>query len=219
MKRNSASIVLFCVGLLFVSGIFQIVYAEDNDQIVLEQPQFDRGVLLMEALKHRKSTRNFSEKELPLDVLSNLLWAAGGINRTEDKLRTAPTAHNWQEIDIYVAMKKGLYLYDYLHHRLSRVLEKDIRESVGLQDFTIDAPVSLIYISDDEKMTKSDESSRRFYEATDAGFMSQNVYLFAASEGLATVVLGWINKSALAKEMQLSDTQHVILTQPVGYEG
>lgn len=192
-------------------------FAEKPEPIQLSQPQFNRGKLLMEALKERQTNRSFSSKELPLDVLSNLLWAADGINRPEVGKRTAPSAVNWQEIDIYVAMKKGLYLYNPGKNILEPVLAQDIREFAGKQDFTKDAPVDLIYVADFSRMS-GDENKNNFYSAVDTGFVSQNVYLFCASEGLATVVLGMVDKPALAKIMGLKDKQKIILTQPVGYK-
>lgn len=193
------------------------VFAEKPEPIQLSQPQFNRGKLLMEALKERQTNRSFSSKELPLDVLSNLLWAADGINRPEVGKRTAPSAVNWQEIDIYVAMKKELYLYNPEKNTLEPILAQDIREFAGKQDFTKDAPVNLIYVADFSRMS-GDENKNNFYSAVDTGFVSQNVYLFCASEGLATVVLGMVDKPALAKIMGLKDKQKIILTQPVGYK-
>ena len=195
------------------------VSTTDLEPIELTPPQLDRGILLMQSLQERKSVRSFSPKELPLNVLSNLLWAASGINRPESGLRTTPTAVNWQEIDIYVAMKKGLYVYNPEAHRLDPVLQEDIRSQTGVQEFTQMAPVNLIYVADFSKMTgqfASDET-KVFYSATDTGFISQNVYLFCASEGLATVILGWVEKAALATVMKLRKEQKIILTQPVGY--
>lgn len=201
---------LFC--LLYGS----IISAEEMQSIKLAEPDLNRGKLLMQALKERKSMRSFNSREIPLDVLSNLLWAASGINRPKSGMRTAPTAVNWQEIDIYVAMQKGLYLYNPSKHILEPIMVEDIRDSVGKQPFTKEAPVSFIYVANFAKMSP-DPEQRAFYSATDTGFISQNVYLFCASEGLATVILGLVDKSNLKKIMKLRDEQHVILTQPVGY--
>ncbi|MFH1753942.1 MAG: nitroreductase family protein [Candidatus Omnitrophota bacterium] len=192
------------------------VFAEELKPIKLMAPQLDRGKLLMEALKDRKSERAFSERELPLDLLSNLLWAASGVNRPGSDKMTAPTAMNFKEIDIYVAMKRGLYLYIPLQNTLEPVIAEDIRAAVGIQDFTQKVPVDLIYVSDLSKMSVN-EKEKIFYSATDTGFISQNVYLFCASEGLSTVVLGWVDKPALAKRMKLKNNQMIILAQPVGY--
>jgi SagB-type dehydrogenase family enzyme len=170
----------------------------------------------MKALQNRRSTRSFSDQELPLDVLSNLLWAAGGINRAESGMRTAPSAKNQQEIDIYVAMKSGVYLYNAKTNTLDPVIPEDIRAAAGIQDFTQEAPVDLIFVADFNKMS-GDAQTKKFYAGADTGFISQNVYLFCASEGLATVVLGWFDQTALAKAMGLKAGQEIILTQPVGY--
>ncbi|MBN2121209.1 MAG: SagB/ThcOx family dehydrogenase [Candidatus Omnitrophica bacterium] len=188
---------------------------EGMEPIKLNSPDLTRGKLLMQALKERKSTRSFSSKELNLDILSNILWAAHGINRPDGR-RTSPTAVNWQEIEIYLAMEKGLYVYKPQEHLLAPVMAKDIREFTGVQDFTKDAPLNLIYVADFSKMeTKRDD--QLFYSATDTAFISQNVYLFCASEGLATVILGWVEKNKLARIMNLKKHQKVILTQPVGF--
>jgi SagB-type dehydrogenase family enzyme len=191
-------------------------FTEELTAIDLTKPQSDSGVPLMKALALRRSERSFSAKELPLETLSNLLWAAGGVNRPDSGKRTVPSAVNRQEIDIYVAMKKGLYLYNAQHHVLSPVMAGDIRRFSGVQDFTEEAPVNLIYVADFARMS-GDEDDKIFYSATDTGFISQNVYLFCASEGLSTVVLGWVDKPALAEIMNLKKEQRVILTQPVGY--
>ena len=205
---------IFLITLLVVfSSNFQ-VWAQDN--IKLSKPDLSRGKLLMQALSHRKTQRAFSEKELSLDTLSNLLWAAFGINRPDTGLRTAPSAHNWQEIDIYVAKKDGLFIYKPKKHSLEVVTPKDIRQFTGKQEFTQVAPVNLIYVADYSRMKASDKE-RDFYSAIDTGFISQNVCLFCASEGLSTVTVGWVEKPALKKLMKLKETQHIIITQPVGY--
>ena len=215
--------VFFFIITVLQGSIFpvsQAIAQEGAESIQLLEPDFERGTLLMHALKERKSTRAFSQKELPLDLLSNLLWAASGINRPESDLLTAPTAVNWQEIDIYVAMEKGLYLYNRKENVLELIMAKDIRAAVGIQDFTQIAPVNLIYVTDYAKISGQfgvGQEEKIFYSATDTGFISQNVYLFCASEGLATVVLGWIDKPVLKEIMKLREEQEIILAQPVGY--
>jgi len=207
-------VIIFAIGFFCLNNL---AVAQELKPIPLLDPNLDGGKLLVQALKERKSQRAFSEKEIPLDVLSNLLWAAFGINRPESGKRTAPSAHNAQEISIYVAKKEGLFLYNASDHLLEPIRNKDIRGLVGKQSFTQGAPVNLIYVFDQNKLKSHDNLGRIFYSAADTGFISQNVYLFCASEGLATVVLGWIDKPALSKAMGLSDHQIVILTQPVGY--
>jgi len=191
-------------------------FAEELKPVELLEPQLERGKLLMQALKERQSNRSLSDKELPLDVLSNLLWAASGVNRPDSGKRTAPSAKNWQEIDIYVAMQKGLYLYNPQKHILEPVVAKDIREFTGFQSLTRRAPLDLIYVADFSK-TDGDDQNKVFYSDVDAGFISQNVYLFCASEGLATVVLGSLDRPSLAKLMNLRKDQKIMLTQPIGY--
>lgn len=194
-----------------------LTFAQEFKPIKLLEPQTDSGKLLMQALKDRQSLRAFSNEKLPVQVLSNLLWAAFGVNRPESGKRTAPSAMNWQEIDIYVALQEGLYLYDAKSHTLNPVLEKDLRSATGSQPFVKEAPMSLIYVADFSRTGKVTEEIKNFFATVDTGFISQNVYLFCASEGLGTVVLETVDKPALAKKMGLRPDQKVILTQPVGY--
>lgn len=184
--------------------------------IELPKPQMEGGKPLMTALKERKTSREFSGEKLPIQVLSNMLWAACGVNRPDGK-RTAPTAMNKQEIDVYVALEQGLYLYDAKANTLVPVLAQDIREVTGKQPFVKDAPVNLVFVADYAKMGGMPDDAKDFYAATDTGFISQNVYLFCASEGLATVVRGYVDKPACSAAMKLRADQKVILSQTVGY--
>ena len=179
--------------------------------IKLPEPQKTGGMLLMEALNARQTQRTFSAKPLSEQQLSDLLWAAFGINRDNGK-RTAPSARNMQEISIYAALPSGLYLYQAKSNALEQISDQDVRALVGRQAFVRTAPVSLIYVSDYDTIKGESE----FYSATDTGYISQNVYLFCASEGLHTVVLGSVDKTSLQTAMKLKPSQHVILTQPVG---
>jgi SagB-type dehydrogenase family enzyme len=185
--------------------------------IKLPSPQLNGGKSLMQALKERKSERSFATKKLPLSVLSNMLWAACGINRPEAGKRTAPSAMNRQSIDVYVADSDGLYLYDAKGHTLKLIINQDIRALTGKQSFVAQAPVTLIYVADFKKMGNINDEEKNFYAATDTGFISENVYLFCASEGLGTVVRGSIERESLAKAMKLGDNQKIILAQTVGY--
>jgi nitroreductase len=184
--------------------------------IELPKPQMEGGKPLMAALKDRKTSREFSTEKLPLQVLSNMLWAANGINRPDGK-RTAPTAMNKQEIDIYVALEQGLYLYDAKANTLVPVLAEDVRAATGKQPFVKDAPVNLVFVADYAKMGSTPADQKDFYAATDTGFISQNVYLFCASEGLATVVRGYVDRPICQAAMKLRADQKVILAQTVGY--
>ncbi len=190
--------------------------AQEPSAIALPPPRTDGGKPLMQALMARSSSREFSAKPLPAEVLSDLLWAGFGINRPEDGRRTAPSARNWQEIDIYAATADGVYLYDAKANALKPVLAEDIRALTGGQDFVKDAPLNLIYVADYEKMQGSDAEKEPMAYA-DTGFIAQNVYLYCASEGLVTVVRAWIEKPALAKKIGLRPTQHITLSQTVGF--
>jgi SagB-type dehydrogenase family enzyme len=191
--------------------------AQELKPIELPQPQTEGGKPLMQALKARHTTREFKPNPLPAQVLSDLLWAAFGINRPESGKRTAPSARNWQEIDIYVAMAEGTYVYDAKAHRLNPILSGDVRAATGGQDFVKDAPVNLVYIADLAKTGDASAEGQNLYTAVDTGFISQNVYLFCASEGLATVVRGTVDRPALAKLLKLRADQKIIVAQTVGY--
>lgn len=191
--------------------------ADDLKPISLMQFQLDTGRPLMHVLKERKSSRAFSPRKLPRRVLSNLLWAANGINRPGIGGRTSPSAMNQQEIDIYVATADGFYLFDAKKQLLQPVLNQDIRALTGQQAYVQHAPVSLVFVADFAKMILTRAEDRDLYAAADAGFISQNVYLYCASEGLATVVRGTIDRAALANTMKLRPEQRIILAQSVGY--
>jgi len=171
---------------------------------------------LMKAIKERKTIREFSSEELPPQTLSNLLWAAFGINRPDSGRRTAPSALNRQEIDVYVATRAGVFLYDARDHLLVPVSSEDVRALTGTQSYFRDAPVNLIYVADMAKMGESEDMHKVFLSAADTGFISQNVYLFCASEGLATVVRASIDRPRLAEAMKLRSDQRITLAQTVG---
>jgi SagB-type dehydrogenase family enzyme len=191
--------------------------AQEAKKIILPQPQTEIGKPLMQCLKLRQSSRNFSTKPIELQDLSNLLWAANGINRTESGKRTAPSAMNNQETDIFLAMADGVYLYNPKEHALYPVISDDIRALTGKQDFVKTAPLNLIYVADYSKMGKAEEESKMLYSGADVGFIAQNVYLYCASQGLAVVVRAMIDKPALAKKLSLTKDQKIILSQTVGY--
>ena len=193
------------------------IYSQELEEIKLPAPQMEGGRPLMEVLKDRHSSREFSTEELPLQVLSNLLWAGFGINRPDSGKRTAPSAVNWQNIDIYVAMSKGLFLYDAKENILAPVLAEDIRAATGSQSFVKDVPINLIYVADFSKIPRGTDEDKNFYSAAHTGYISQNVYLYCTSEGLATVVRGLVDREALAKVMKLRPEQKVMLAQSVGY--
>lgn len=203
--------------VLVIVSFITVSWAAELSPIKLPPPNLNSGKSLMQSLQARKSSRDFSAKKLPVEVLSNLLWAADGINRPDSGRRTAPSAVNWQEIDVYVAMADGLYLYNAKEHVLKPVIKQDIRELTGKQAFVKDAPVNLIYVADYFRMGGANAEEKNSYSAADTAFIAQNVYLYCASEGLATVVRGSIDRDVLAKAMQLRDNQKIILSQTVGY--
>jgi len=194
-----------------------VLFGQDQNIIKLPEPQTTVGKPLMQALKNRKSVRLFSSRKIPLQMLSNLLWAAFGINRPATGGRTAPSAMNMQEIQVYAAMPDGLYLYDAKQNVLKLILSEDIRALTGKQPFVKDAPLNLIYVADISKMENAEEKDVYLYVGADTGFISQNGYLYCASEGLATVVRGSVDKPVLEEKMNLKKNQIVILAQSVGY--
>ncbi|MBN2681910.1 MAG: SagB/ThcOx family dehydrogenase [Bacteroidales bacterium] len=205
----------FAISLVLLN-IFMISFSQ-SDTLKLPNPQTTGGKPLMEALKDRQSQRNFDPKrEISDQILSNLLWAANGINRPETGNRTAPSAVNWQEIDIYISLKTGTYKYLHKEHALLKINSKDLRNGIGKQEFTGIAPLNFVYVADYSRMGSA-TSSKEFYAATDCGFVAQNVYLFCASEGLATVVLGAIDREKICEMLDLNNNQHVVLCQTIGY--
>ncbi len=193
-----------------------IGFAEEPKPIQLLKPQIGSGNSLMQLLWKRMSSRQFGPEPLSVKVLSNMLWAAFGINRPDGR-RTAPSASNRQEIDIYVATPSGLYLYDAKANLLNPVLAGDIRGVTGRQSYVKEAAVNLIYVADYSKMGTATDEEKAFLSATDTGFISENVYLYCASEGLGTVVRANIDRPALANAMKLRPDQKIILAQSVGY--
>jgi nitroreductase len=183
---------------------------------MLPEPRKSGGLPLMEALSKRKSTRELSDYEIPVQVLSDLLWAAYGFNRPQEKKRTVPSAYNIQNMKIYVATADGLYLYDAVSNGLNLILAEDIRAETGTQDYVRDASVNLVYVADMSMMTSTGDRGE-FYSTAHAGFIGQNVYLFCASFDLGTTVRDLIDRDALEIKMQLEDDEEIILAQSVGY--
>ena len=215
MKKRAIFMTLAAV--MIISIYSAAVCADEMRPIKLLPPQMEGGKPLMQALKDRESTRAFASKELPPQILSNLLWAACGINRPKSGGRTAPTARNMQEIDIYVVKAEGVYLYNAKANELTAVLAGDIRALTGKQDFVKSAPINLVYVSDLSKMGGTPAEDANLYTAMDTGFVSENVYLYCSSVGLATVVRGWFDRAELSKAMKLRPDQRVVLAQTVGY--
>ncbi len=214
---NTRSLQAACLVLAVLLVCPSLISGQEPKPVQLPEPQMDGSRPLMQVLTDRSSSRAFGTGKLPNQVLSNLLWAAFGVNRPDSGKRTAPSAMNWQEIDIYVATADGLSLYDAKAHALKPVLAEDVRALTGQQPFVQQAPVNLVYVADFSRMGEREVDVKVFCSAADTGFISQNVYLYCASEGLATVVRGLIDRPALEKAMKLRPDQRVTLSQSVGY--
>jgi SagB-type dehydrogenase family enzyme len=175
------------------------------------------GATLMQALQSRASAREFAPRSLPWELLGTLLWAAFGVNRPATGGRTAPSAHDWQEIEVYAALAEGVYRYDAAAHALRLAVAGDLRRLTGVQDFVGDAPLNLVYVADFARMSGASAEDRTFFASADAGFIAQNVYLVCASAGLACVVRGLVDRRKLAPAMGLRRDQRIVLAQSVGF--
>ena len=184
--------------------------------VPLGAPQTERNALL-QLLARRQSSRSFRPDPLSDAVLANLVWAAAGINRPDSGRRTAPTANNRQEVDLYVATSRGLFLYEPKTNALRLVQAGDLRDLTGRQGFVRDAAVNLVYVADYARSSGATDEDKLLYAAAATGFMSQNVYLYCASEGLATVVRAYVDRAALGEAMKLRPTQRITLAQSVGF--
>ena len=202
------------LGVMLMS---KAILAQGGGVITLPPPQTTGTVSLMQALRLRRSTREFSSRPLAPDVLSTLLWSAFGVNRPNSGGRTAPSAHNWQEIEVFIALPDGTYRYDAREHVLRLVAAGDLRAATGVQDFVAAAPVNLVYVADFGKMGDASAEDRTFYASADAGFVAQNVYLYCATAELACVVRGLVDRRKLAPALQLRIDQRIVLAQTVGY--
>jgi nitroreductase len=212
VTRRQANAALLAMGA--VAALPSVALAEEARS--LPAPRKYVGRPLMEVLQARRSIREYSTRPLPAQVLSDLLWAAYGINRPSGE-RTAPYWRHIMVIDVYAAMADGVWLYDPEAHVLRRHLGADIRAQTGLQDFVASAPLNLVYVVHGERMKDVSPEDRRLYGSVDAAFAGQNVYLYCASEGLATVFRGAIDYARLAGALQLPDGQFVAFAQTVGY--
>ena len=193
------------------------LFANQSKANLLPSPSTGNGGSLLSALKNRKSTRSFSSQPLSQQMMSDLLWAAFGVNRPDIGFRTAPSPMNKQEIEIYVATADGLYFYDATFHQLVQLKNDDIRSFCGKQGFVAKAALNLIYVADFSKLGDRNDDKKLFYAAADTGFISQNVYLFCAAFGLGTVVRDWIDRQVLAEKISLRKEQRIVLAQTVGY--
>jgi len=212
MKYSKLFFTFFAFCFYFTSS------AQGIKSIQLPVPQKDIGKPLMQVLNSRQSTRSFTTKQLPMQEVSNLLWSAFGINRTDEGKRTAPSARNWQDIDIYAFIPEGVYIYNAKDNKLEQVTSSDLRSMAGVQDFVKTAPLNLVYVSDQSKMGKSSNEEKMMYSGADAGFIAQNVYLYCASQDLGVVVRAMVDKKALSEKLNLKPEQVIVLAQTIGYK-
>lgn len=192
------------------------VGSEAGPGISLPPPHTEAGLPLMQALGRRESQREFLPEALAPQQLSDLLWAAAGVNRPSLGGRTAPSAMNSQEVLLYVALPGGLYRYQPGTHALTMTIASDVRAVTGYQDFADTAPLDLVYVADHARMNLVPAAQREAFAYAAAGAMAQNVYLACASAGLATVIRAWFDRRALTEAMGLSNEQQVLLAQTVG---
>lgn len=193
------------------------VAAAPGQTMSLPAPRTEGGVSLRAALQKRRSIRDFADRPLPPELLSDLLWAAYGINRPESGDRTAPCWRHQVIIDIHVVLADGVWLYEPAPHRLRARVSGDLRAATGMQDFVGRAPVNLVYVAHGEDMGKVADEEKRLWANVDAGFIAQNVYLLAAAEGLATVFRASVPRRELAASLQLPEGQFITGAQTVGY--
>jgi nitroreductase len=215
LKTSAAAGVIIAAGTVLPVAA-HAAQEKEVRSVQLPKPQTGGGNSVLKLLEKRVSSREFGPGELPAAVLSNLLWAAFGITRGDGR-RTAPSARNRQEIDIYVTTPDGTFLYDAKANMLQRVGQEDIRALTGTQPYVKEAAINLVYVADMSKLGELGDEEKILYPAADTGFISENVYLFCAAEGLATVVRALIDKPLLAKAMKLRFDQKIILAQSVGY--
>jgi SagB-type dehydrogenase family enzyme len=199
--------------LLIAPFIASTVFAQGID---LPAPQKSGGIPLLDALAKRSTAREFDSRDLSPRQLSSLLWASFGINRPDGK-RTAPSAKNCQETDLYVILKQGAYLYDAKSNQLNLIVKGDLRSLAGTQAFATNAPVTLVFVADFARMEKWTVEEKKNFAGIDVGYISQNAYLFCASEGLVTGARASVDRKALGTQLKLRPDQMIILAQSVGY--
>ncbi len=203
------------ISLLTGILVFTLVTGQETDTIVLLQPDKTKGLPLMQAFNARASVREWSQQKLSSQELSDLLWAANGINRPEEGKRTAASAMNAQDIDIFAFMEEGIYFYDARQHALNPVVTGNYMDLPGKTD----APVNLVLVSDISRFRSGTDSLKLIWASMDCGIVSQNIALFCAGTGLKTRPRAGFPGAAKIRELlKLKDTQYLLLNHPVGYE-
>ncbi len=228
---------LKAVPALGVLGIASSSFAEDantttgavqptqpiaaGEVIKLNPPDLNGGISLMQSLNKRKSTRDISDKKLTIQQLSDVLWAADGVNRSDGK-RTSPAAMGVYCVDIYAVLPEGIYLYDPAKHELAPVAKGDFRKTAGMQDFVFIAPLNLVYVftlrnpKESHGTAPVPEERRKVWGDVEAGCMVQNVYLYCASQGLAAVVRGMVDQKKFGELIKVKPEQ-IVVAQTIGY--
>lgn len=191
--------------------------AQDLKQIKLPTPDKTKGASIMKAFNDRQSDRTFAPDKLSQQDISNLLWAANGINRPDGK-RTAPSCRNFQEVGVYVILPEAAYLYDAKEHALTLLTEGDYRTAVaGGQDFVKLAPLCIVLSADLTRFGGTITESTKLMASVDVGIVCQNINLACAGLGLATVPRATMDQVALKKVLKLKDTDLLLMNNPVGY--
>jgi SagB-type dehydrogenase family enzyme len=219
MKTTSCKMILsvLILSVLATCLVVPSTGSEPLEPVPLPPPETSGGMPLMQTLGSRMSTKQFSQQVIPRDQISNLLWAAFGINRPESGKRTAATAVNCQDIEVYVVLEKAAYVYQADEHRLIPVVNRDVRSLAATQPYAELAPVNLVYVSDYDKMPDRFLDKKPIYAAFHAGSISQNVYLYCASAGLGTVVRDSVDRTGLRDALNLRKDQVIVMAQSVGY--
>jgi SagB-type dehydrogenase family enzyme len=215
MKLSLFHIMIAVLGLIFT---YYNSYSEPEGEIILPAPAKSGGKPLMDALNARSSAREFSSKELSKQELSDLLWAANGINRPEIGKRTAPTARNWQDTEVWLVLRSGIYQYLPKEHKLILKKTGNYMKNTGKQDFVENAALNLVYVCDTSKMETDSKDDKLVYAGIHTGCIVQNVYLWCASAGLNTVTRRFVDIGSLHKDMELRKEQMIILAQTVGFK-
>ena len=206
------------IAIIFAALLAVPLAAQSPTTIVLYPPDTSRGVPVMTALANRASVRQFNPSPISHRDLSDLVWAANGINRPGEDKRTAPSAINAQDIDVYVWMASAFYLYDPARHALDLVVEGDFRHILALsQDYVKEAPLVFLLVSDISRFSRGDEAQRLRSAAMDAAMVAQNILIFCASEGFPTVPRGIMDTRKIREVLSLPDSQHPMLNVPVSY--
>ena len=200
--------------IILIFSVINSVLAQELSSIKLNNPNTKRGLPVMEALSQRASVKEWSEKKLNLQDLSDLLWASNGINRPDESKRTAASALNAQDVDVYVVMEEGSYLYDAKMQELTAVAKGDFREATGKTT----APVVIVLVSDISRFKSGEVASKLNWAALDIGIVSQNIALFCAGTGLKTRPRVSMDVAKIKSVLKLSDSQYPMLNHPVGYE-